>query len=62
MIFHKIFGFPLEATLNRSLIMHIQFKDAINQRKSGLSRFLYKAQQTPKFNLCSVIYKEFQAL
>jgi len=33
-IFYKIFGFPLEATLSRSLITHIQFKDVSNQRKS----------------------------
>jgi len=32
--FYKIFGFPLEATLSRFLIIHIKFKDVSNQRKS----------------------------
>jgi len=32
--FYKIFGFPLEAILSRFLIIHIQFKDVSNQRKS----------------------------
>ena len=32
--FHKIFGFPLEATLSRFLIILIQFEDVCNQRKS----------------------------
>jgi len=58
--FHKIFGFPLEATLSIFLIIHIQFKDVSNQRKSeAWSRFLYnKAQPTPKCNLCAIIQKE----
>jgi len=34
MPFYKIFGFPSEATLDRFLIIHIQFKDISNQRKS----------------------------
>jgi len=32
--FYKILDFPLEATLSRFLITHIQFKDVSNQRKS----------------------------
>jgi len=58
--FHKIFGFPLEATLSRFLIIHIQFKDVSNQRKSeAKSHFLYnKAQPTPKYNLYSVIQRK----
>jgi len=31
--FHKIFGFSLEATLSRFIIL-IQFEDVSNQRKS----------------------------
>jgi len=32
--FYEIFGFPLEATLSRFLIILIQFEDVSNQRKS----------------------------
>jgi len=32
--FYKILGFPLEATLSIFLIIHIQFNDVSNQRKS----------------------------
>jgi len=32
--FRKISGFPLEATLTRSLIKHIPFNYVSNQRKS----------------------------
>jgi len=32
--FYWILGFPLETTLSRCLIIHIQFKDVSNQRKS----------------------------
>jgi len=31
---YKIFGFPIEATLSRFLIILIQFEDVSNQRKS----------------------------
>ena len=56
----KIFGFPVKATLSTFLIIHIQFKDVSNQRKSeAQSHFLYnKAEPTPKCNLCSVMQKE----
>ena len=45
--------------------IHIQFQDISNERKSeAWSHFLHnKAQQTPKYNLYSIIQKEgFQAL
>jgi len=32
--FYEIFGFPLEATLSVFLIIHIQFEDVSNQRKT----------------------------
>jgi len=32
--FYKTFVFPLEATLSRFLIVHFQFKDISNPRKS----------------------------
>ena len=32
--FYQIFGFPIEATLTRSLIIHIQFKDVSDKKKS----------------------------
>jgi len=43
-----------------SLIIHIQFQNISNQRKSEVySHVLYdKAQQKPKYNLCSTIQKE----
>jgi len=54
----KIFGFPVKATLSTFLIIHIQFKDVSNQRKSeAQSHFLYnKAEPTPKCN-CTPMYK-----
>jgi len=33
-VFHKMFGFPLEGTLSGFLITRIQFKDVSNRRKS----------------------------
>jgi len=53
-----------KATLTRSSIKHIQFKNVSNQRKSeAQSHFLYnKAQQAPLCNLFSVIQELVQAL
>jgi len=56
--FYKIFGFPVEATLTRSLIKHIRFEDVSNRRISeACSHFLYNKANKHQSAIYAPLYE-----